>query len=196
MNTSEKSFNQAWEKLTTKGEMCPENTFVKFTPTGIRKNVKEEETLYHGTKADLKVGDYLKPGYPSNYGARKIANFVYVTAIKDGAALAAELAVGEGRGRVYIVEPTGQIEDDPNVTDKKFPGNPPVPTGQKSRYVLSGKWMIGSGFQKKHLPKSVSAWKKLLNQALRQLTNHSVFRCSRKRVHASSCSKIEPCISS
>ncbi len=124
MNTSEKSFNQAWEKLTTKGEMCPENTFVKFTPTGIRKNVKEEETLYHGTKADLKVGDYLKPGYPSNYGARKIANFVYVTAIKDGAALAAELAVGEGRGRVYIVEPTGQIEDDPNVTDKKFPGNP------------------------------------------------------------------------
>lgn len=124
MNTSEKSFNRAWQTLTTEGEMCSENTSQDFTPVGIRKNVKEEGPLYHGTKADLKVGDYLKPGHPSNYGARKIANFVYVTAIKDGAALAAELAVGEGYGRVYIVEPTGPIEDDPNVTDKKFPGNP------------------------------------------------------------------------
>lgn len=124
MNTSEKSFNQAWEKLTTEGEMCSEKVSQDFTPIGIRKNVQEEGTLYHGTKADLKIGDYLKTGYPSNYGARKIANFIYVTAIKDGAALAAELAVGEGHGRVYIVEPTGPIEDDPNVTDKKFPGNP------------------------------------------------------------------------
>lgn len=95
-----------------------------FTPAGIRKNVKEEGPLYHGTKADLKTGDDLKPGFPSNYGARRPANFVYVTAIQEGAALAAELAVGEGSGRVYIVEPTGPIADDPNVTDQKFPGKP------------------------------------------------------------------------
>lgn len=109
MNTSEKSFNQAWQKLTTEGEISPENTPQNFTSIGIRKNVKEEGPLYHGTKADLQVGDYLKPGYPSNYGTRKTANFVYVTAIEDGAALAAELAVGEGNGRVYIVEPTGRL---------------------------------------------------------------------------------------
>lgn len=124
MNTSDKSFHQAWEKLITEGEISSENVPQNFTTVEIRKNVEVEGPLYHGTKADLKVGDYLQPGHPSNYGTRKIANFVYVTAIRDGAALAAELAVGEGSGRVYIVEPTGPIEDDPNVTDQKFPGNP------------------------------------------------------------------------
>lgn len=79
---------------------------------------------YHGTKADLKVGDLIAPGYASNYGKRKQANFVYVTATLDAAAWGAELAVGAGRGRIYIVEPTGSIEDDPNLTNKRFPGNP------------------------------------------------------------------------
>jgi hypothetical protein len=81
-------------------------------------------TFYHGTKADLQPGDMIAPGYQSNFGKRKKAAFVYLTATLDAATWGAELAVGEGRGRIYIVEPTGPIEDDPNLTDKKFPGNP------------------------------------------------------------------------
>jgi rifampin ADP-ribosylating transferase len=80
--------------------------------------------LLHGTKADLAVGDLLVPGRRSNYGGGRIANHVYVTRTLDAAAWGAELAVGEGRGRIYFVEPEGTLEDDPNVTDKKFPGNP------------------------------------------------------------------------
>jgi hypothetical protein len=80
--------------------------------------------FFHGTKADLKVGDLIEAGRSSNYGKRKKASFVYLTATLDAATWGAELAAGEGRGRIYIVEPTGPIEDDPNLTDKKFPGNP------------------------------------------------------------------------
>jgi hypothetical protein len=79
---------------------------------------------YHGTKADLKTGDLIGAGYASNYGKRKTAAYVYLTATLDAAAWGAELAAGEGPGRIYIVEPTGPFEDDPNLTDKKFPGNP------------------------------------------------------------------------
>lgn len=78
----------------------------------------------HGTKADLQVGDLLEPGRASNYEEGRTANHVYVTLTLDAAAWGAELAVGEGRGRIYVVEPTGAVEDDPNVTDKRFPGNP------------------------------------------------------------------------
>lgn len=80
--------------------------------------------LYHGTKANLKIGDLIKTGYRSNFGKQEKANFVYLTATMDAAIWGAELAVGEGKGRIYIVEPTGSIDDDPNLTDQKFPGNP------------------------------------------------------------------------
>lgn len=82
------------------------------------------DIFYHGTKADLKKGDLLSPGYESNYGHRKRANFVYFSATLDAAIWGAELAQGEGKGRVYRVKPMGEYEDDPNLTDKKFPGNP------------------------------------------------------------------------
>ena len=78
----------------------------------------------HGTKAELKPGDLIEPGRASNYGSRENAAFVYLTATLDAATWGAELAVGDGPGRIYIVEPNGPIEDDPNLTDKKFPGNP------------------------------------------------------------------------
>ena len=84
----------------------------------------DAQTYYHGTKADLKVGDLIEPGRASNYGKRKQANFVYLAATLDAAIWGAELAVGAGRGRVYIVEPTGAIQDDPNLTNNRFPGNP------------------------------------------------------------------------
>ena len=80
--------------------------------------------FYHGTKADLQVGDLLTPGFRSNYQSELIMNHIYFTALVNGAGLAAALATGDGRERVYIVEPTGGFENDPNVTDKKFPGNP------------------------------------------------------------------------
>ena len=78
----------------------------------------------HGTKADLTVGDLLVPGRESNFAPGRIMHHVYVTETLDAATWGAELAVGEGRPRIYIVEPVGTLEDDPNVTDKKFPGNP------------------------------------------------------------------------
>jgi len=84
----------------------------------------DSQTYYHGTKADLKVGDLIEPGYASNYGKRKQGTFVYLSATLDAAIWGAELAVGAGHGRIYIVEPTGSIEDDPNLTNKRFPGNP------------------------------------------------------------------------
>jgi tetratricopeptide (TPR) repeat protein len=80
--------------------------------------------FYHGTKADLQVGDLLTAGSSSNYKADLIMNHIYFTALANGAGLAAALAKGDGPERVYIVEPTGSFENDPNVTDKKFPGNP------------------------------------------------------------------------
>lgn len=82
------------------------------------------ENYYHGTTANLMPNDLIQPGFNSNYGKRKKASYIYLTATLDAATWGAELAVGDGPGRIYIVEPTGHIEDDPNLTDKKFPGNP------------------------------------------------------------------------
>ena len=84
----------------------------------------DDGPFYHGTKAQLEVGDLLTAGFRSNYRPEVVMNHVYFTALPDGAGLAAELAAGDGEPRVYVVEPTGEFENDPNVTDKKFPGNP------------------------------------------------------------------------
>jgi rifampin ADP-ribosylating transferase len=80
--------------------------------------------FYHGTKADLKVSNFLTAGYNSNYKSKLKMNHIYFTALVNGAGLAASLAKGDGSERVYIVEPIGSFENDPNVTNKKFPGNP------------------------------------------------------------------------
>lgn len=82
------------------------------------------QTYFHGTKADLRIGDLIETGFSSNQGQKKKAKYIYLTATLDAAIWGAELALGEGRERIYLVEPTGPIEDDPNLTDKKFPGNP------------------------------------------------------------------------
>lgn len=79
---------------------------------------------YHGTKADLRPGDLIAVGHDSNYGNRHPGNFIYLSETLDAATWGAELAVGGGPGRIYIVEPTGTLEDDPNLTNKRFPGNP------------------------------------------------------------------------
>ena len=82
------------------------------------------QSFFHGTRADLKAGDLIVVGHPSNFTEGKPLSWVYFTATLDAAIWGAELAVGDGQERIYVVEPTGPIEDDPNVTDKKFPGNP------------------------------------------------------------------------
>jgi hypothetical protein len=82
------------------------------------------QPFYHGTRANLKQGDLIEAGFNSNYGKQKKAAYVYLTATLEAATWGAELALGEGRERIYIVAPTGPIEDDPNLTDRKYPGNP------------------------------------------------------------------------
>jgi len=82
------------------------------------------QSFFHGTRADLKPGDLIVVGYPSNFTDIKPLSWVYFAATLDAAIWGAELATGHGPGRIYVVEPTGPVVDDPNVTDKKFPGNP------------------------------------------------------------------------
>jgi rifampin ADP-ribosylating transferase len=82
------------------------------------------QQFFHGTRADLAHGDRIAVGYTSNFAEGKPLSWVYCTGTLDAAIWGAELAAGEGRERIYLVEPTGPIVDDPNLTDKKFPGNP------------------------------------------------------------------------
>lgn len=89
-----------------------------------KDNPSDQGPFYHGTKADLQTGDLLNPGNMSNYKSELVMNHIYFTALINGAGLAAALAKGDGHEHVYIVEPTGSFENDPNVTNKKFPGNP------------------------------------------------------------------------
>jgi rifampin ADP-ribosylating transferase len=86
--------------------------------------VYEPGVFLHGTKAALQVGEFLVPGRESNFEQGRLMNYVYFTATLDAAVWGAELSAGLGRGRIYMVEPTGPFEDDPNLTDKKFAGNP------------------------------------------------------------------------
>ena len=122
------------------------------------------QRFYHGTTADLKPGDMIVPGYKSNYGTGKIAKYVYLTATLDAATWGAELAQGEGPGRIYIVEPTGPIEDDPNLTDKKFPGNPTKSYRTREALRVTGEIKDWLG----HPPEQLEAMKAHLEK-LRQL---------------------------
>lgn len=111
-------------------------------------------TYYHGTKAALQTGDLIAPGFASNYGQRKHAAFVYLSATLEAATWGAELAVGAGRGRIYIVEPTGTIEDDPNLTDKRFPGNPTRSYRSRAPFRVVGEvtdWTGHSEEQLRHM---------------------------------------------
>ncbi|HET7306223.1 MAG TPA: NAD(+)--rifampin ADP-ribosyltransferase [Gammaproteobacteria bacterium] len=96
----------------------------EWTPVSHENCNLVDGPFYHGTKAKLSVGDLLTSGFKSNYDDSVVMNHIYFTALPKGAGLAAEIAKGDGRPRVYIVAPTGKFEDDPNVTNKKFPGNP------------------------------------------------------------------------
>ncbi len=129
-------------------------------------NDPAQEEFYHGTKADLKQGDLIEPGFNSNYGQKNKAKYVYLTATLDAATWGAELAAGKGRGRIYIVEPTGPFEDDPNLTDKKFPGNPTKSYRTKSPLRVIGEVMDWRG----HSPEQLKA----MNDHLEKLKQQGI----------------------
>ena len=123
--------------------------------------------FYHGTKADLKVGDLLTPGGISNYETDLVMNHIYFTALVNGAGLAAALAKGDGRDRVYIVEPTGPFEHDPNVTNKKFPGNPTRSYRSQAPLRIVGEvadWV-------KQTPEELQKWRERLANAEGKIIN-------------------------
>jgi rifampin ADP-ribosylating transferase len=124
-------------------------------------NDLSSQKLYHGTKSNLKQGDLIEPGFNSNFGKGKKASFVYLTATMDAATWGAELALGEGVGRIYIVEPTGPFEDDPNLTDKKFTGNPTKSYRTKSPIRVIGEVMDWQG----HSPEQLKAMKDFVERA-------------------------------
>jgi rifampin ADP-ribosylating transferase len=113
------------------------------------------QTYFHGTKADLKIGDFIEIGLNSNYGQRNNAKYIYLTATLDAAIWGAELALGEGSERIYLVEPTGAMEDDPNLTDKKFPGNPTRSYRSKYPFKIVGEVTVWQG----HTQEQVKAMK-------------------------------------
>jgi hypothetical protein len=133
--------------------------------TGINADLSSE-TFYHGTKANLKPGDLIEPGFNSNYGTRKNASYVYLTATLNAATWGAELAMGEGRGRIYIVEPTGPIEDDPNLTDKKFPGNPTKSYRTKNALRVIGEVSDWQGHSAEELKAMKDHLEKLRHQGI------------------------------
>lgn len=103
------------------------------------------QTYFYGTKADLKIGDFIQVGYNTNYEENRKLKHVYVSATLNAAMLGAELASGNGRERIYLVEATGEIEDDPNVTDKKFPGNPTMSYRSKHPFKIIGEVTVWHG---------------------------------------------------
>jgi rifampin ADP-ribosylating transferase len=124
------------------------------------------QTFFHGTKADLRIGELIEIGIPSNYGQKKKAKYIYLTATLDAAIWGAELAEGEEPERIYLVEPTGPIEDDPNLTDKKFPGNPTMSYRSKHPFKVVGEITVWQG----HSPEQIKA----MNDALAKLKEQGI----------------------
>ena len=123
--------------------------------------------FYHGTRADLQIGDLLTPGGNSNYTPELVMNHIYFTALVNGAGLAAALAKGDERERVYIIEPTGNFENDPNVTDKKFPGNPTRSYRSQAPLKIVGEvtdWM-------RQTPEQVQQWRERLASSKGEIIN-------------------------
>lgn len=140
------------------GENKFQNTTKESSPSPF------SQTFFHGTKADLKNGDFIETGIESNYGQKNKAKYIYLTATLDAAIWGAELASGAGHERIYLVEPTGPVEDDPNLTDKKFPGNPTMSYRSKHPFKVVGEVTIWQG----HSPDQVRAMKEGLDRLKEQ----------------------------
>jgi rifampin ADP-ribosylating transferase len=122
------------------------------------------QTYFHGTKADLKIGDLIDVNFNSNFGQQKKAKYIYLSSTLDAAVWGAELAAGDGRERIYLVEATGPIEDDPNLTDKKFPGNPTKSYRSQHPFKIVGEVTIWQS----HPPEQLKAMKDGVQRAKEQ----------------------------
>lgn len=129
------------------------------------------QTYFHGTKADMKVGDLIEVGFNSNYGQRKNAKYIFLTATLDAAIWGAELAFGEERERIYLVEPTGEIEDDPDLTDKKFPGNPTKSYRSTHPFKVVGEVTVWQGHSQEQVKTMKEALAKLKEQGIDSLND-------------------------
>jgi rifampin ADP-ribosylating transferase len=113
------------------------------------------QVFLHGSKADLKLGEFLEVGYVSNFGTQNNANYLYFTSTLDPAVWGAELAIGNGKERIYLIEPTGPIEDDPNLTNQKYKGNPSMSYRSKHALKVVGEVTVWNG----HTPEQIKAMK-------------------------------------
>jgi len=129
------------------------------------------QTYFHGTKTDLKGGDFIEVGYNSNFGQRKNAKYIFLTATLDAAIWGAELAIGEGRERIYLVEATGPIENDPDLTDKKFPGNPTMSYRSIHPFRVVGEVTIWQGHPLEQVKAMKNALVKLKEQGINSLND-------------------------
>ncbi len=130
-----------------------------------------EQTYFHGTRSDLKVGEFIEVGFNSNYGPRKNAKYIFLSATLDAAIWGAELAFGEGKERIYLVEPTGEIEDDPDLTDKKFPGNPTKSYRSKAPFRVVGEVTVWQGHPIEQVQGMKDALQKLKEQGINSLND-------------------------
>jgi len=128
---------------------------------------KFSQSFFHGTRADLEPGDLIVVGYQSNFNEAKPLSWVYFAATLDAAIWGAELAAGGGRERIYVVEPTGPIEDDPNLTNRKFPGNPTLSYRSREPLRVIAEVMKWQG----HLPEKLEQMKEGVARSKRDGTN-------------------------
>lgn len=129
------------------------------------------QTYFHGTKTELKIGDLITVGNNSNFGQRKNAKYIFLTATLDAAIWGAELAVGENRERIYLVEPSGEIEDDPDLTDKKFPGNPTKSYRSIHPFKVVGEVTIWQGHPLEQVKAMKEALEKLKEKGINSLND-------------------------
>ena len=131
------------------------------------KIVFSRGSFFHGTKADLKTGDFIITGKKKNYNDDRKSNYVYFAGTLDAAIWGAELAEGDGRARIYVVEPVGDYEDDPNVTDKKFPGNPTKSYRSKQPLKIIAEVINWTGHSPEMLNNMIESIKKLCEMGIK-----------------------------
>lgn len=129
------------------------------------------QTYFHGTKANLQLGDLITPGFNSNYGQQKNAKYIFLSATLDAAIWGAELALGEAKERIYLVEPTGAIENDPDLTDKKFPGNSTQSYRSTQPFRVVGEVTIWKGHSAEQVKAMKDALLKLKEQGVNSLND-------------------------
>jgi len=140
------------------------NTIKKKNGAELPAQSPFSQTYFHGTKADLKIGDFIETGFRSNFGEGNEAKYIYLTSTLNAAIWGAEIALGEGRERIYLVEATGPIEDDPNLTDQKFPGNPTLSYRSKHPFKVVGEITVWQG----HAAEEIQAMKDFLEKLKQQ----------------------------